>query len=104
MHYYYTSDIIKISELSAQTSSGVVGPRAGPIQWVPGALSLGVKWSGYKADHSPTSSAEVENVWRYISTPQYALMAWCSVKKVYCLLYFTLWFYFVKGFWNTTSY
>jgi hypothetical protein len=61
MHYYYTSDIIKISELSAQTSSGVVGPRAGPIQWVPGALSLGVKQPGCEADHSPPTSAEVKN-------------------------------------------
>jgi hypothetical protein len=30
------------------------------IQWVPGALSLGVKLSGRKADHSPPSSAEVK--------------------------------------------
>jgi len=31
-----------------------------PIQWVPGAFSLGVKRPGRKADHSPPSSAEVE--------------------------------------------
>jgi len=30
-----------------------------PIQWVPGALSLGVKWPGREADHSPPSNAEV---------------------------------------------
>jgi hypothetical protein len=30
------------------------------IQWVPGALSLGVKRSGREADHSPPSSAEVK--------------------------------------------
>jgi hypothetical protein len=31
-----------------------------PIQWVPGALSLGVKRPGREADHSPPSSAEVK--------------------------------------------
>jgi hypothetical protein len=42
------------------------------------------------SDHSPPSNAEVKNVWSYNSTPQYAFMAWCSVKahgQVY--LYFT---------------
>jgi hypothetical protein len=39
-----------------------------PIQWVPGALSLGVKWPGREADRSPPSSAEV-NMWSYTSTP-----------------------------------
>jgi hypothetical protein len=32
-----------------------------PIQWVPGALSLGIKWLGREADHSPPTSAEVKN-------------------------------------------
>jgi len=52
-----------------------------PIQWVPGALSLGVKRSGREADHSPPSSAEVKNAWSYTSTPHYASLAWCSVKS-----------------------
>jgi hypothetical protein len=33
-----------------------------------------------RADHSPPSSVEVKNAWSYTSTPQYAFMAWCSVK------------------------
>jgi hypothetical protein len=37
-----------------------VGPTHPPIQWVPGALSLGVKLPGREADHSPPSSAEVK--------------------------------------------
>jgi hypothetical protein len=49
-----------------------------PIQWVPGALSLGVKLLGHETDHSPSSSVDV-NVWSYTSTPQYTFMAWCSV-------------------------
>jgi hypothetical protein len=34
--------------------------RQPPIQWVPGALSLAVKWPGRAADHSPPFSAEVK--------------------------------------------
>jgi hypothetical protein len=56
-------------------------PTQPPIQWVPGALSLWVKRPGCETDHSPPSSAEVKNAWRHTSTPQYAFMAWCSVKK-----------------------
>jgi hypothetical protein len=40
-----------------------------PIQWVLGALSLGVKWPGRVANHSPPSSAEVKNAWSYTLTP-----------------------------------
>jgi hypothetical protein len=29
-------------------------------QWVPGALSLGVKWPGREADYLPSSNAEVK--------------------------------------------
>jgi hypothetical protein len=35
------------------------GPTQLPIQWVPAALSMGVKRPGREADHSPPSSAEV---------------------------------------------
>jgi hypothetical protein len=38
-----------------QTSSGPTQP---PVQWVPGAVFLGIKQQGYEADHSPPSSAE----------------------------------------------
>jgi hypothetical protein len=37
-----------------------LGPTQPPIQWVPGAPSLGVKWPGREADHPPQSSAEVK--------------------------------------------
>jgi hypothetical protein len=40
----------------------------------------GLKRPGREADHSLLSSAEVKNVWKYTSTPQYAFVAWCSVK------------------------
>jgi hypothetical protein len=45
-------------------------PAQPPIQWVLGAVSLGVKWSGCEADHSPPSSAEVkEKVELYLHYP-----------------------------------
>jgi hypothetical protein len=31
-----------------------------PVQWVSGALSLGIKWPWREADHSPPPSAEVK--------------------------------------------
>jgi hypothetical protein len=37
-----------------------LGPTQPPIQWLTGALSLGVKRPGREADHSPLSSAEVK--------------------------------------------
>jgi hypothetical protein len=58
-----------------------LGPTQPPIQWVSGVLSLGVKRPGPEADHSPPSDAKVKNVWSYTSTPQYAFVVWCSVKK-----------------------
>jgi hypothetical protein len=36
-------------------------PTQPSVQWVPGALSLGVKQLGREADHSSPSSAEVKN-------------------------------------------
>jgi hypothetical protein len=48
-----------------QNGSGATQP---PIQWVPGALSLGVKRPGREADHSPPSCAEVKKAWSYTFT------------------------------------
>jgi hypothetical protein len=46
--------------LFSTASRTALGPTHPPIQWVPGALSLGVKRSGREVDHSPPSSAEVK--------------------------------------------
>jgi hypothetical protein len=51
-----------------------------PIQWVTGALSLGVKRPVREADHSPPPSAEVKKMWICTSTPPYAFMAWCLIS------------------------
>jgi hypothetical protein len=53
--------LIKISYLNRKT-------KYFALQWVAGALSLGVKRPG-REDHSPPSSAGVKNAWSYTSTP-----------------------------------
>jgi hypothetical protein len=45
------------------------GPTQSPVQWVPRALSPRVKRPGGEADHSPVSSAEVQDARNYTSTP-----------------------------------
>jgi hypothetical protein len=50
-------------------------PTQTPLQWLLVVLSLGVKWQGREADHSPPTSAEVKKRWFYTSTPAYAFMA-----------------------------
>jgi hypothetical protein len=50
-------------------SRTALGPTQPPIQWVPGALSLGVKRQAREADHSLPSSAEVKNAWSNTSIP-----------------------------------
>jgi hypothetical protein len=43
-----------------------LGPTQLPIQWEPGALSLGLKRPGCEADHTPSSSTEVECLKLYL--------------------------------------
>jgi len=59
------------------------GSGAHPDSYLMGSRGsfTGVKRSGREAYHSPPSSAYVKNAWSYTSTPQYALMAWCSVTR-----------------------
>jgi hypothetical protein len=57
------------------SSRPALGSNQLPIQWVPGALSLGIKRQGREADYSPPTSAEVKKMWIYTSTPPYAFMA-----------------------------
>jgi hypothetical protein len=66
--------------LFTTASRTVLGPTQPPIQWVPGAFSLGVKRPRREADHSPTSSTEVKECVELYLHSQYAFMAWCLVK------------------------
>jgi hypothetical protein len=44
------------------TSRTVLGPTQPPIQWVPGALSLGVRRLGREADHSSPDSSKFKKL------------------------------------------
>jgi hypothetical protein len=59
--------------LFTTASRMALGPTQPPIQWVPGDLSLGVKWPRREADHLLPSSAEVKNARSYTSTPSIRL-------------------------------
>jgi hypothetical protein len=61
--------------LFATSSRPAMGSTQTPIQWVPGALSPGVKRPRREADHSPPTSAEVKKMRIYTSTPPYAFIA-----------------------------
>jgi hypothetical protein len=52
--------------LFSMSSRSALVPTQPPVQWVPGALSLGVKQQGHEADHSPPANAEV--------------IAWCLIN------------------------
>jgi hypothetical protein len=62
------------AEVRVPSGATASRPALGPIHprthSLLGALSLGVKRLGREADHSPPSVAEVNNAWRYTSTPQ----------------------------------
>jgi hypothetical protein len=57
------------------------GPTQPPIQWVQGAVSLGVKRRGVKLTTHLHLVPRSNNAWSYISTlSQYASIVWCLVK------------------------
>jgi hypothetical protein len=51
-----------------------------PIQRVPGALSAGVKRPEREADHSPPTSADLNETWIYACAPPYVFMAQCLLS------------------------
>jgi hypothetical protein len=51
-----------------------------PIHWVPGTLSLEVKWVGHEFEHTLCCSAEVKNAWSNIFIPLYAIMAYAWIN------------------------
>jgi len=52
------------------TSRPALGPTQSPIQWVTGALSLGVKQLGHEADHSLPPSVKVKQcIELYLHSP-----------------------------------
>jgi hypothetical protein len=61
--------------LFTTTSIMALGPTQPPIQWVPGALFLGVKLTTH-----PHLLPWSKNDGAIPPLPQYAFMAWCSAK------------------------
>jgi hypothetical protein len=70
------------------SSRPALGPTQPPTEWVPGALSLGIKRPGREDDHSSPSSAEVKEWVELYLHSHFAFMAWCLVKAQ-GQLYFT---------------
>jgi hypothetical protein len=70
-----------LSKICINTASRTaLGPIQPPIQWVPGALFMGVKRPGREANHQLLSSAEFKEAWRYTSNRPIRLMEWYLVK------------------------
>jgi hypothetical protein len=61
-------------------SRPALGPTQPFIQWVPGALSLGVKRRDVKLTTPLLLMPRSKNAWKYTSTPPYVFIAWCLVK------------------------
>jgi hypothetical protein len=57
----------------SMSSRPALGSTQPPIQWLPGALSPGVKRPGGEADHSLPASTEVKKMWIYTFTPLYVI-------------------------------
>jgi hypothetical protein len=79
--------------LSTTTSRMALGPTQPPIQWVPEALSLGVKQLGHEADHSPPSSAEVKECMAlYLHSPNTPSWRGAQEKQAQGQLYLYLYY------------
>jgi hypothetical protein len=85
--------------LFTTASRPAVGSIQPPIQWVPGALSLGLKRQARQADHSPPSSAEVKNECSYNSTSPIRLHG-VVLKVIYTALLWDcmIFLYFISCF------
>jgi hypothetical protein len=67
--------------LFTTTSRPGLGPIHPPVQWVPRALSLGLKRPEREADHSIHLVPSSRMRGTIPPLRQYAFMAWCLVKK-----------------------
>jgi hypothetical protein len=76
--------------LFTSASITALGPTQPPIQWVPGALSLGIKRPGRETDHSPPFSAEVKEwVELYLHSP--STPSWRGAQLKHRTLWRNLW-------------
>jgi hypothetical protein len=66
---------VRVPVGSPKSSRPALGSTQPHIQWVPGALSPGVRRQGREADHSPPTSAEVKKMWIYTSISPHVFIA-----------------------------
>ena len=60
-----------------------MGPTEPPIRRVPCFFKQGLRRSRREANYLPPFSADVNNVWRCISAPPYAIMQWTELTYLY---------------------
>jgi len=69
--YLFIRTVIKLTLAITEgyhcQSRTALEPTQPPMQWILGALPLGLKWPGHEADHSPPSSAEAK---LYLHSPK----------------------------------
>jgi hypothetical protein len=70
--------IFSLRHRCVQTGSGAL-PASYPMGSE--AFIPGLKRPGCEADHSPSSSAEINNAWSYTSIPQYVFTVWYLIKQ-----------------------
>jgi hypothetical protein len=73
--------------LFSMSSRPALGSTLPPIQWVPGALSLGVRQPECEADHSPLASAKVKKQWIYTSLPY---VSNCTINNILQIFWWLL--------------
>jgi hypothetical protein len=78
-------------------SRPALGPTQPPIHWVPGALSLRVKRQEVKLTTHLHPGPSSRMLGAIPPLPQYAFMAWCSVKKHKENFTFTFTFTYING-------
>jgi hypothetical protein len=76
--------IKKIKKLIKHYAMKAYGGVDVQIQWVPEALSPGVKRSGREADHSPPTSAEIKKMWIYTNLSLAQRKAFCKYDICRC--------------------
>jgi hypothetical protein len=73
---------MKICLSSTRGQDGLRGPLILLSNMFGEAISPGVQRPGREAHHSPPSSTEVKNVWKYTSSSPYVLVASSLIKHM----------------------
>jgi hypothetical protein len=96
--------------LFTTASRPVLGPTQPPIQWVLGALSLGVKRPRPEADHSPPPSVEVKECMElHLYSPSISSWRGVQFKKIaqgqlyLYLLFIRLWIKLTSSYWDCST-